>query len=61
MTVRLNFVAENIAAGNALDMAAEAEFQLGAVKRRLLEFLLGVGERLDFEHHESVAGRVRSL
>src|ERR1700692_3982961 len=55
----LNPVAENIAAGDALDMAAEAEFQLGAVERRLLEFLLGVRERFDIEHHEGVARCVR--
>ena len=42
-------------------MAAEAEFQLGPVERRLLEFLLGVGERLDFEHHEGVPRHVRGL
>src|SRR5580658_2214594 len=59
MTARSNPIAENIAAGDALDMPAEAEFQLGAVERRLLEFLLSVRERLDLEHHEGVSGRVR--
>src|ERR1700731_3581734 len=61
MTVRLNFVTENIAASDALDVAAEAEFQLRAVERRLLEFLLGSGERFDLEHHEGVSGRVRGF
>ena len=40
-------------------MASEPIFQLGAVERRLLELLLGVGEWLDLEHHERVPGDVR--
>ena len=42
-------------------MAAEAEFQFGAVERRLLELLLLVRERLDFEHDEGMARRVGGL
>ena len=36
-------IAENIGARNALDVPAEAEFQLRTVERRLFELLLGVG------------------
>ena len=55
---RSNPIAENIAAGDALDMAAEAKFQLGAVEWRLLEFLLGVRKRFDLQHDERVPRRV---
>ena len=56
---KLNPIAENIGAGDALNMPPEAEFQLRPVEWRLFEFLFGFGERFDLEHHESVSGRVR--
>src|SRR4051812_26120004 len=51
-------VAEDVAIGARLDVAAEAVFQLGAVEGRLLELLLGLGKRLDLQHHEGMAGHV---
>src|SRR3954468_18402378 len=51
-------VAEDVAIGARLDVAAEAVFQLCAVEGGLLELLLGIGERLNLQHHESMSGHV---
>src|SRR5438067_6921159 len=50
-------VTDDRGAGLALERAREAVFHLRPVERRLLELLLFRRKRLDFQHHEAVAGR----